>query len=164
MRGFQIWSQNWNRTIFDPLFGHKQSKSGKSGYFASFWSFWTFFSKKEGQLLSDFNFEIRFRILLSRRNSLTPKWKKIDYFIFWPHSISKTSTNLRPPLHLTDRAKISHTVFWYYTATFETLTPCTSKKSFSVHPNEQSVAETWSTKAHLQWQSRYTCSTSWGTG
>ena len=59
-------------------------------------------------------------------------WK--PYFLA-PYNIFKTSTNWGPSLHITDRAQILYTVFWYHKTTFETLTPCTfQKKSFSIHP------------------------------
>ena len=38
-----------------------------------------------------------------------------------------------PYLHLTHRAHISYTVFWYHKATFETLTPCTFLKKGVFH-------------------------------
>ena len=53
----------------------------------------------------------------------TPTLKKIENILFWPpYSISNTSTILRGSLHLTDRAEISYTKFWYHQTTFETLT------------------------------------------
>ena len=66
------------------------------------------------------------------------EWK-LNILFFGPYSISKTSTTPRPSLHLTDRAQISYTVFWYHKATFETLTPWTFQKSvFLIHPTRQS--------------------------
>ena len=60
MRGFQIWSHDWNWITFDPIFGPKRWKTGKTPYFVSFWPF---FCHKWGQMLSNFNFETRFGIL-----------------------------------------------------------------------------------------------------
>ena len=55
--------------------------------------------------------------------------RKTKILFFTPYSISKTSTILRGSLHLTDRAQISYTGFWYRKATFKTLTP--KKVSFA---------------------------------
>ena len=78
-----------------------------------------FFGQNGGQMLSDFTFETTFGILLSRQNFLPTQWKKIENVIFWsPYSISKTSTNWCPSLHLTDGAQISYIVFWCRKATF----------------------------------------------
>ena len=84
-------------------------------------------------MLSDFNFKTRFGILSSWRIFLTPKLKKIEKIA--PYRISKTSTILRGSLHLTDRAQISYTVFWYHKAAFETWSLGTfQKRCFPLHP------------------------------
>ena len=33
MRGFQIWSQNWNRITFDPISGHETVENWQNGLF-----------------------------------------------------------------------------------------------------------------------------------
>ena len=55
-----------------------------------------------------------------------------------PDSISKTI--LRRSLHLTDRAQISHTLFWYHKATFETLTLHFQKECFLLRPTSYRLA------------------------
>ena len=80
-----------------------------------------FLAIRGGYLLFDINFETRFGILSSSRIFLTPRLKKMKILFFGPYSISKTSTILRGLLLLTDRAKISYTVFWYRKAAFEAL-------------------------------------------
>ena len=47
-RGFQIWSQNLNRTTFDPLLAQKRSKTG-------FCQYSTFFGQIGCQILFDLN-------------------------------------------------------------------------------------------------------------
>ena len=73
MRGFQIWSQNSNRAIFDPLFGQKTVEIWQIWQFCQVLvAFDVFLAKKEGQMSSNFNFDIIFGILSSRRISLAP--------------------------------------------------------------------------------------------
>ena len=45
VRGFQIWSQNWNRMIFDPLFGHKAIENCPNPVF---WQFSTVLWPRSG--------------------------------------------------------------------------------------------------------------------
>ena len=64
-----------------------------------------------------------------------PKIKENRKFDFLdPYSISKASTILRGSLHLTDRAQISYTVFWYHKTTFETWPLCTFQKKLFFTP------------------------------
>ena len=64
MRGFQLWPQNLNRVIFDPLFGQKRYKKCQMSDFDDFGTFSTVFSQKEGQILSDLIFEAGVGILI----------------------------------------------------------------------------------------------------
>ena len=54
--GFQIWSQNLNRTTFTPFLAWQNP---------AFDNFWLLFGPKRGQMSSDLNFETRFGILWS---------------------------------------------------------------------------------------------------
>ena len=123
MRGFQIWSLNWNRIIFDPVFGQKNCwKRSKTGKIAKK-QISDVFGQKRGQMLCDFNFDTRFFISVKLAHLYDAQnLRKLKTLFFNPYSTSKASTNFRGSLHLTDRAQISYTVFWYHKATFKTLT------------------------------------------
>ena len=129
MRGFRIWSQNCNRTIFDPLFGRKTVKIWQ------FWLFCQFVTVLDSFLVLKGVKFYRISILRPDLESSHPgetSWpkneRKLKLYFLATYGIFKTSTNLRPSLHLTDRAQILYTVFWYHKTTFETLTPCTFQK------------------------------------
>ena len=58
---FQIWSQNCNRTTFDPFYGQKTVEIWQIWLFCRLLTvFGSFFGQKGGQMSSDFNFETRF--------------------------------------------------------------------------------------------------------
>ena len=64
MRGFQIWPQNSNPIIFDPFLGQKTVQKWQTTRYSVFL---TVFWEQRGHILSDLNYEAKFRILSSFR-------------------------------------------------------------------------------------------------
>ena len=78
--GIPIWSQNLNRTTFDPLFDQKNDRK------LEFASFGPLFAKR-GQMLFDLNFETMFEILSSFAAYLIRFFLlKLSNFGFWSQS------------------------------------------------------------------------------
>ena len=93
-RGFQIWSQNSNRIIFDSIFGHKTVKIRHIGYFAIFGQF---FGQKGSNII---RFEFRDQIWdpLIILLILSPNLIRFLHFYFLTsHAFSKISNNFRHP-------------------------------------------------------------------
>ena len=122
-----------HRTRLEPKICRKWSKNGKKNCQISS----VFFLAERGSNVIRFQCWDQIWNPLIQAILSDPKMKEDGkLYCLAPYSISKSSINWRPSLHHTDRAQISHTVFWYYKATFETLIPCTfQKKCFSLHPN-----------------------------
>ena len=136
MRGFPIWSQNWNRLTFDPSFSQKLSKTLKNWQNSQICHMSTVFWAKRGLNFVRFQFWDQIWNPLILAHLSDPKNKenwKIHFLT--PIRIFKTSTILRGSLHLTGPAQISYTVFWYHKANFETLPLFTfQKKMFFFTP------------------------------
>ena len=104
----------------------KRPKNGKIAKFAWF----RLFFPKRGSDIVRFKFwdQICNPLILVKPHEFKMKVNWQLYFLT-PYSTSKSSTNWRPSLRLTDQAQISYTVLWYDEATSETLTPNTFQRS-----------------------------------
>ena len=94
-RGFQIWSQNSNRIIFDPIFGQKTVKNPPYWVFCHFW---TVFRPKKGSNIIRFEFRDQIWNPLIILHILGPNLIQFLHFDFLTsHAFSKISNNFRHP-------------------------------------------------------------------
>ena len=81
LRGFQIWSQNWNRMAFDPLFGHKTVENCQN---TGFWQFSIVLWPKRGSNVIRFQFWDQIWNPLIMASSTDRKMKRNWKLCFWP--------------------------------------------------------------------------------